>query len=58
MVLVTTQGEYEITTSNGTVRRFPTGSVLVVEDTWGAGHSFKIIGTGDVMTFGVGLPPA
>jgi hypothetical protein len=58
MILVTTQGEYEVTTSTGTVRRFPTGSVVVVEDTSGAGHSFKIIGTEDVMIFGVGLPTA
>jgi hypothetical protein len=58
MVLVTTQGEYEVTTSNGMVRRFPIGSVVVVEDTSGAGHSFKIIGTEDVMIFGVGLPAA
>ena len=58
MILVTTQGEYEVTTSNGIVRRFPIGSVVVVEDTSGAGHSFKIVGTEDVMIFGVGLPPA
>jgi hypothetical protein len=58
MILVTTQGEYEVTTSNGMVRRFPIGSVVVVEDTSGAGHSFKIIGTEDVMIFGVGLPLA
>jgi hypothetical protein len=58
MILVTTQGEYEVTTSNGMVRRFPIGNVVVVEDTSGAGHSFKIIGTEDVMIFGVGLPSA
>jgi hypothetical protein len=58
MISVTTQGEYEVATSNGMIRRFPIGSVVVVEDTSGAGHSFKIIGTEDVMIFGVGLPPA
>jgi len=58
MILVTTQGEYEVRTSDGMVRRFPIGSVVVVEDTSGAGHSFKIVGTEDVMIFGVGLPPA
>jgi hypothetical protein len=57
MILVTTQGEYEVTTSTGMTRRFPLGSVVVVEDTSGAGHSFKIIGREDVMIFGVGLPP-
>src|SRR5262249_11727672 len=40
MILVTTQGEYEVTTSTGMVRRFPIGSVVLVEDTSGAGHSF------------------
>jgi hypothetical protein len=57
MILVTTQGEYEIATSTGMIRRFPVGSVVVVEDTSGAGHSFKVIGSEDVMIFGVGLAP-
>jgi hypothetical protein len=55
MILVTTQGEYEITTSTGVVRRFPVGSVVVVEDISGTGHSFKITGREDLMIFGVGL---
>jgi len=58
MILVTIQGEYEVTTSTGVTRCFPLGSMVVVEDTSGAGHSFKIIGTEDVMIFRVGLPPA
>jgi hypothetical protein len=58
MIIVTTQGEYEITTSDGEVRRFPIGSVVLVEDTSGAGHLFTIVGAEDVMIFGVGLPPA
>ena len=58
MILVTTQGEYEVTTSGGKVRRFPVSSVVVVEDVSSVGHSSKIIGTEDVMIFGVGLPPA
>jgi hypothetical protein len=33
MILVTTQGEYQITTSEGVIRHFPVGSVLIVEDT-------------------------
>jgi hypothetical protein len=57
MILVTTQGEFEVTTSSGTARRFPVGSVVVVEDTSGVGHSFKIVGTKDVMILGVGLAP-
>ena len=58
MILVTTQGQYEVTTSTGMVRRFTLGSVVLVEDTWGAGHSFKIVGTDDVVIFGVGLSSA
>jgi hypothetical protein len=57
MLLVTTHGEYEVTTSNGMVRRFPVGSVVLVEDTSGMGHSFKLVGAEDVMIFGVGLTP-
>ena len=57
MILITTQGEYELTASTGMVRRFPTGSVVIVEDTSGAGHLFKVVGSKDVMIFGVGLPP-
>ncbi len=37
-VFVTTQGEYETTASDGDVRRFPAGAVLLLEDTWGKGH--------------------
>ena len=32
MVFVTTQGEYQVTTTRGVSRKFPVGSVLVVED--------------------------
>ena len=38
MIQVTTQGEYQVTTSEGVVRRFPVGAVLFVEDTTGAGQ--------------------
>ena len=37
-VFVTTQGEYEVTASDGDVRRFPAGAALLLEDTWGKGH--------------------
>lgn len=50
------QGEYEVTTSNGTSRRFPVGSVLLLEDTWGKGHSTRITSEIDVIIFAVTLP--
>ena len=45
-VFVTTQGEYEVTASDGDVRRFPAGAVLLLEDTWGKGHGTR--GTSDI----------
>ena len=56
MIQVTTQGEYQVTTSEGVIRRFPVGAVLIVEDTSGAGHSSKITSAEDVIIFAVGLP--
>lgn len=41
-VFVTTQGEYEVTASDGDIRKFPAGAVLLLEDTWGKGHQTKI----------------
>ncbi len=54
-IFCTLQGEYEVTASDGTVRCFPAGSVLLLEDTWGKGHSTRIISKGDVLIFGVVL---
>jgi hypothetical protein len=56
MIQVTTQGEYQITTSEGAFRRFPVGAVLIVEDTSGVDHSSKITSAEDVIIFAVGLP--
>ncbi|HEY1299217.1 MAG TPA: hypothetical protein VGF07_01895 [Stellaceae bacterium] len=58
MILVTAQGSYEVTTSTGIVRKFSAGSVVVVEDTSGAGHLLRITGTQDVIIFGAGLLPS
>lgn len=49
------QGEFEVTASDGTVRRFPVGSVLLLEDTRGKGHSTRVLGNDDVLIFGVVL---
>ena len=56
-LFVTVRGEYQVTTSDGLARRFPAGSVLIVEDTTGEGHSTKITSTEDCYVFCVGLPP-
>jgi hypothetical protein len=49
------QGEYEVTASDGGVRRFPPGSVLLLEDTLGKGHATRIISEDNVLIFGVVL---
>ena len=36
------RGECEVTASDGAVRRFPAGSVLLLEDTTGKGHATRI----------------
>jgi hypothetical protein len=56
MIQVTTQGEYQITTSDGVIRRFPVGAVLLVEDTWGIGHSSKITSSDDLIFLAIVLP--
>jgi hypothetical protein len=53
---VTARGEYEVTSSDGAVRRFPPGSVLLLEDTTGQGHSTRITSSEDCIVFAVGLP--
>jgi hypothetical protein len=57
-IFVTARGEYQVTTSDGVARRFPAGSVLIVEDTTGDGHSTAITSDEDCFVFAVGLPPA
>lgn len=39
----TMRGEYEVTASDGTRRRFVCGSLLLLEDTYGEGHSTLIL---------------
>jgi hypothetical protein len=49
------QGECEVSASDGDVRRFAAGSVLLLEDTWGEGHATRITGEDDLLIFGVAL---
>jgi quercetin dioxygenase-like cupin family protein len=36
-------GEWEVSASDGEARRFGAGSVLLVEDTTGKGHSSRVV---------------
>jgi hypothetical protein len=58
MVFVTVKGEYQITVSDGETRRFPLGSMLLIENTSGLGHVTKNINAGDTIVLAVGLPAA
>ena len=49
------RGEYEVTASDGVIRRFPAGSVLLLEDTTGKGHSTRLIGDEDALLVSVTL---
>jgi hypothetical protein len=51
----TLRGAYEVTASDGAVRSFPAGSLLLLEDTTGAGHTTRVIGAGDVLIAAVTL---
>jgi hypothetical protein len=48
-------GEYEVTASDGEKRRFPGGSLLLLEDTFGKGHSTRVIGAIAVPIVGIAL---
>jgi hypothetical protein len=43
-------GEFETTVSGGETRRFPAGSILLVEDTTGKGHVSRVISQEDALT--------
>lgn len=45
-------GEMEITTTDGETRQFPSGSILLVEDTTGEGHTTTVVGDDAVQLAG------
>ena len=55
MIFMTVRGEYEVTTAEGATRRFPAGSVLLVEDTKGSGHSSRITSAEECIVLAIGL---
>lgn len=54
-VFCTVTGEYEVTASDGEVRSFPPGSILLLDDTVGRGHSTRVVGDAEVLILGVTL---
>jgi hypothetical protein len=56
-LLCTLRGAYEVTASDGTVRRFPVGSLLLLEDTTGKGHMTRSVGEDDMLVLSVTLAP-
>ena len=43
-------GEFQVTASDGEVRTFPVGAVLLAEDTTGKGHATRITSNEDALT--------
>ena len=54
-LMCTLRGDYEVTASDGSVRRFPAGSLLLLEDTTGTGHRTRVVGNEDVLLVAVAL---
>ncbi len=54
-IFITVRGEYQVTAGDGAPRKFPAGSVLLLEDTTGSGHSTRITSADDCIVFAVGL---
>src|SRR6266550_2898203 len=46
-IFVVLGGEWEVTASDGEARRFAAGSVLLVEDTRGKGHTSRVVSDTD-----------
>lgn len=49
------QGDFELTVSDGETRRFGPGSLVLLDDTHGEGHSTRIVGGSDFLIFGVAV---
>ena len=48
-------GEFQVTASDGSIRAFSPGSVLVLEDTHGKGHSTSILGPNEGLLIAIAL---
>jgi hypothetical protein len=56
-LLCTLRGAYEVTASDGTVRRFPVGSLLLLDDTTGKGHLTRSVSDDEMLVLSVTLAP-
>jgi hypothetical protein len=56
-LFVVLSGEWEVTASDGESRRFRVGSVLLVDDTSGKGHSSRVTSATDSVAVMVQLAP-
>jgi hypothetical protein len=54
-IFLVISGEWEVTASDGESRRFPAGSVLLVEDTTGTGHTSRVVSDVDSLAAMVAL---
>jgi uncharacterized cupin superfamily protein len=54
-IFLVISGEWEVTASDGESRRFPAGSVLLVEDTTGKGHTSRVVSDVDSLAAMVAL---
>jgi quercetin dioxygenase-like cupin family protein len=54
-LFIVMSGEWEITASDGEVRTFSSGDVILVEDTKGKGHSSRVISDDDSLALLVKL---
>jgi len=52
-LMCTLRGAYEVTVSDGSVRCFPAGSLLLLEDTTGTGHTTRIVGAEELLVMTV-----
>jgi hypothetical protein len=56
MYLIALKGMSEVTAGDGEVRRFPPGSVILMDDTTGKGHITRAVGTEDHIALTVPAP--
>jgi len=55
-LFVVVSGEWEVTAGDGETRRFAAGSILLVEDTTGKGHTSRVISAEDSLALVVQMP--
>jgi hypothetical protein len=53
LLFVYLEGTSEITAGDGEARLFDPGSVLLAEDTWGSGHSSRVVEPGIGLVFSI-----